>query len=360
MPAGYAELLSDLKFHIRTAQVKAALSVSRELIALYWHVGESIVRRQREEGWGRSVVERLAHDLQSEFPGVAGFSPQNVWYMRSFYLAWTEEVSKLQQPVGDLDGTSLPQAVAGIPWGHNLQLLAKVKDTVQRLWYAQQTVIHGWSRAVLVHQIESGLYERQGKAITNFKATLPPLQSDLAAQVLKDPYNFDFLTLDAEARERELEHGLLGHIERFLLELGVGFAFVGRQMHLEVGDEDFYLDLVFYHLRLRCYVVIDLKAVPFKPEFAGKMNFYLSAVDDRFRHPDDQPSIGLILCKSRNKVVAEYALRDTTKPIGISAYKIARSLPKGLKGSLPTIEELEAELAGEGNDTTGATPDKSK
>ena len=222
LPTGYAALLSSLKERIRAAQVKAALSVNRELIRLYWDIGKSIVERQKRKGWGKSVVERLARDIQAEFPGISGFSPQNIWYMRSFYIAWTEEAAILQQPVGELDPGDLQQLVGGLPWGHNIQLLAKVKDPAQRLWYARQSVENGWSRAVLVHQIESGLFERQGKATTNFPATLPPPQSDLAVEMLKDPYNFDFLTLNAEARERELEKGLLDHLQRFLLELGMG------------------------------------------------------------------------------------------------------------------------------------------
>jgi predicted nuclease of restriction endonuclease-like (RecB) superfamily len=348
LPAGYPALLDELKRRIRAVQLKAAISVNRELIALYWHIGKSITERQRTEGWGKSVVDRLARDLQSEFPGVSGFSPQNIWYMRAFYLGWTEDVRNLQQPVGELDGQNLPQPVAEIPWGHNIQIITKVKGPAVRLWYAQQALEHGWSRAVLVHQIESDLFKRQGKAVTNFEATLPPPQSDLAQQVLKDPYNFDFLTLAADARERELEQGLLAHIRKFLLELGAGFAFVGEQHHLEVGGEDFYIDLLFYHLRLRCFVVIDLKMEPFKPEFAGKMNFYLSAVDGLLRHKDDQPSIGLILCKEKNRLVVEYALRDTHKPIGVSAYRITQRLPQRLKGSLPTVEQLEAELGAAG------------
>ncbi len=231
-----------------------------------------------------------------------------------------------------------------IPWGHNQELLFKLKDPAQRLWYAKMTVEHGWSRAVLVHQIESDLYGREGKAVSNFKRTLPPPQSDLAQQAIKDPYTFDFLTLAADARERELDQGLIDHIQKFLLELGVGFAFVGRQVHLEVEGEDFYIDLLFYHLRLRCYVVIELKNGPFKPEYAGKMNFYLSAVDDRLRHKDDNPSIGMILCRSRKKLIAEYALRDTQKPIGVSAYKLTKALPEKLRGTLPTIKDIEAEL----------------
>ena len=344
LPKNYPQFLEDLKFRIRTAQIKAALAVNSELIGLYWYIGKSIIERQRAEGWGKSVVERLAADLQREFPGVGGFSRQNVWYMRAFYLAWTEQVSNLQRAVGDLDGKNLPRVVGEIPWGQNLELLAKLKDPIQRLWYAQKAIEHGWSRPVMVLQIESGLYERQGKAVTNFKRTLPPPQSDMAQQALKDPYAFDFLTLAEGAHERQLEQGLLDHIQQFLLELGVGFAFVGRQVHLEVEKEDFYIDLLFYHLRLRCFVVIELKNTQFKPEYAGKMNFYLSAVDDRLRHKDDQPSVGIILCKSRKRLIVEYALKDTHKPIGVSAYKLSKALPEKLKGTLPTIKELEEEL----------------
>jgi len=361
--------------------VKAALSVNRELIALYWHIGRSIVERQRAEGWGKGIVERLSADLHREFPGVAGFSAQNIWKMRAFYLAWTDQVrdlsqvvreteaeanlsqpvrerldKKLQQAVGELDGRTLPQAVAEIPWGHNTELLFKLKDPQQRLWYACQAIEHGWSRAVLTHWIESDLYARQGKAVTNFPATLPPAQSDLATEVIKDPYSFDFLTLGPDAAERQLERALLDHIRTFLLELGAGFAFVGQQMHLEVGGEDFYLDLLFYHLRLRCFVVIDLKAGPFKPEYAGKMNFYLSAVDDLLRHPEDKPSIGLILCKTRNKIIAEYALRDLAKPVGVARYvtRLVERLPANLKHALPAPSDIEAEL-GKGRRTGEST-----
>jgi predicted nuclease of restriction endonuclease-like (RecB) superfamily len=346
LPAGYQALLEDLKSRIRSAQVKAALSVNRELIELYWGIGRSIVERQRVEGWGKAIVERLAGDLQREFPGVSGFSRNNIWYMRAFYLAWTEDIRDLQQPVGEMGGANLPQAVREIPWGHNIQLFTKLKDPVQRLWYAQQTIANGWSRSMLEHWIESGLHKRQGKAITNFKNTLPPPQSDLAAQAIKDPYSFDFLTLRTDAAEREIEKGLIDHIRKFLIELGAGFAFVGQQYHLEVDGEDFYLDLLFYHLHLRCYVVIEMKAVAFKPEFAGKMNFYLSAVDDLLRHSDDKPSIGLILCKTRSKVIAEYALRDLVKPVGVTRYvtKLVASLPPDLRRALPSPKQLQMEL----------------
>lgn len=332
VPAGYAELLDDLKARIRSAQVKAALAVNRELILLYWGIGRDILRRQEDEGWGAKVIDRLAADLHAAFPDVQGFSPRNLKYMRAFAEAFPDEAI-------------VQQLAAQLPWGHNLVLLDKVKDAPTRAWYGRKAVEHGWSRAVLTHQIELGLFERQGAALTNFDRTLPPPQSDLAREALKDPYCFGFLALAVHAQERDLERGLLGRIRDFLLELGVGFSFVGSQYHLEVGGQDYYLDLLFYHLRLRCFVVIDLKVEAFKPEFAGKMNFYLSAVDDRLRHPADGPSIGLILCKERNRVVVEYALRDTSKPMGVAAYTLRHdALPPELRDSLPAVEVLEAEL----------------
>lgn len=361
LPAGYASLLTDLKMRVRAAQLRAAVAVNRELIALYWDIGKIIVAAQQTAGYGKQVVQRLAVDLQAEFPGMAGFSPQNVWFMRSFYLAWINELPILQQPAGEsagkilsqlvreLPATTLPAPISELPWGHNRLLLTKLDTPTLRLWYARKTVEHGWSRAVLTHHIETQLHKREGKAVTNFQNTLPPAQSDLAEQTLKDPYNFDFLTIRSDAHERDLEQGLLDHIQKFLLELGVGFAFVGRQHHMEIGGKDYYLDLLFYHLRLRCYVVIDLKMKAFEPEFAGKMNFYLSAVDDQLRHADDKPSIGLLLCKERDGLTVEYALRDLKKPIGVAQWqtKLVESLPKNLKGSLPTVEAIEAELGNE-------------
>ena len=358
LPVGYANLLTDLKARVRAAQLRAAVSVNRELILLYWDIGKIIVEAQNTKGYGKQVVEQLAEDLHTAFPKMDGFSPRNVWRMRAFYLAWTDESQKHQQPAGnldskilpqlvaELDGQNLPQPVAEIPWGHNVWLLEKISNPILRLWYAHKTIEHGWSRAVLTHHIETQLHKREGKAVTNFKRTLPPPQSDLAEQTLKDPYNFDFLTLHSDAHERDLEKGLLDHIQKFLLELGVGFAFVGRQYHMEISGQDYYLDLLFYHLRLRCYVVIDLKMKTFEPEFAGKMNFYLSAVDDQLRHADDRPSIGLLLCKERDHLTVEYALRDLKKPIGVAQWqtKLVESLPKNLKGSLPTVAEIEAEL----------------
>lgn len=327
----YQTLLADLKQRIRTAQVRAALAVNQELVVLYWGIGKEILARQDQEGWGAKVIDRLAKDLRSEFPGQQGLSPRNLKYMRALAEAWPDE-SIVQEPLAQLT------------WYHNITLLEKVKAEPERLWYAQQTILNGWSRNVLVMQIETGLFRRQGKAVTNFQTTLPSPQSDLAQQLLKDPYNFDFLTLTEEAHERDLERGLLTHVQKFLLELGVGFSLVGSQVPLEVGGEDFRIDLLFYHLKLRAFVVIDLKMTPFKPEYAGRMNFYLSAVDDLMRHPDDKPSIGLILCKAKNRFVAEYAVRDIAKPLGVAEFCYLEQLPEQLKGTLPTIEEIEAEL----------------
>jgi predicted nuclease of restriction endonuclease-like (RecB) superfamily len=335
---GYGELLEELKARIRAAQVRAALAVNRELVLLYWQIGREILARQEALGWGAKVIDRLSEDLRREFPGVSGYSSRNLKYMRAFAEAYPDE-------------GFVQQVAAQIPWYHNAVLLDKVKEPVEREWYARETIEHGWSRNVLAHQIDSGLYRRQGQAVTNFEHSLPAPPSDLARELIKDPYHFDFLELGREARERDLERGLLLHLRDFLLELGVGFAFVGSQYHLEVGGQDYYLDLLFYHLRLRCHVVIELKIGAFRPEDSGKMNFYLSVVDDLLRHPDDQPTIGLILCRERNRVIAEYALRGVEQPIGVSEYRLAEHLPEQLRGSLPSAEELERELGGPEGET---------
>ena len=330
-PEGYESFLKDLKDRIRSAQVRAALAVNRELVLLYWSIGRDILTRQKQHGWGAKIIDRLAADLRNAFPEMTGFSPRNLKYMRAFAEAWPDE-------------QVVQQLAAQIPWFHNCVILDRVKSPPEREWYIRQTIQNGWSRNVLVHQIESGLYRRQGKALTNFTRTLPAPQSELAQQVVKDPYNFDFLTITEEAREREIERALIDHIRDFLLELGIGFAFVGSQYPIQVGGEEFRLDLLFYHLRLRAFIVLDLKIGDLQPEYSGKMNFYLSAIDDLLRHPDDEPSIGIILCKSKNKVVAEYALRDIRKPVGVSEYRLTEALPKRLLGSLPTVQELAAEL----------------
>ena len=338
IPEGYDEFLRGLKERIRTAQVRAALAVNRELVLLYWRIGQDILERQRQSGWGSKVIDRLAADLRSAFPEMSGFSPRNLKYMRAFAEAWPDE-------------DFVQQVAAQLPWFHNCTILDKLKNLAERIWYAQQTIENGWSRNILIHQIESNLFHRKGKAITNFDRTLPAPQSELAQQIIKDPYNFDFLSLGSEAKERDLERGLIAQLQKFLLELGVGFAFVGSQYPLEVDGEDFFIDLLFYHLKLRCFVVIDLKMDQFRPEYAGKMNFYLSAVDDLLKHSSDQPSLGIILCKTKKKMVVEYALRDTSKPLGVAEYRITAALPERLKGNLPSIEDLEAELSG--TDNTG-------
>jgi predicted nuclease of restriction endonuclease-like (RecB) superfamily len=364
LPSDYAPLLAEIKARVQSARIKAGLAANRELLALYWDIGRLIVEAQTSKGYGKRVVEYLAADLQKAFPGMGGFSPLNVWRMRAFYAAHAESPSILSQAVTESPGSKklsrtvtesqpfpfgVPEPFSSLPWGHNILLIHKLENSKDRLWYGVKAVENGWSRNVLALQIDSGLHKRQGKAVSNFKATLPPAHSDLAQSITKDPYLFDFLDLREDSNERAVEDGLISHVEKFLLELGAGFSLVGRQVHLEVGDQDFYLDLLFYHLKLRCFVVIDLKAKDFTPEAAGKMNFYLSAVDDQFRQKDDKPSIGLILCRSKNRVIAEYALRDMSKPIGVSGYvtKLVDSLPKNLKGAVPSVEDLEKGLAKE-------------
>ncbi len=330
-PAGYAKWLSELKSRIAEARRRAVVAVNSELVRLYWGLGRDILERQAKHGWGAKVIEKVAHDLGVAFPDMRGFSRANLMYMRAFAEAWPDE-SIVQQVVGQLS------------WGANLVLLAKTKDAAARRYYAEQSIAHGWSRNVLLHQMESGLFERKGRATTNFEQRLSEPDAARAIEALKDPYRFDFLGLGVEAQERDVENALMSHISRFLLELGAGFAFVGRQVPLEVGGEDFFLDLLFYHLRLRSYVVVELKAGDFRPEHAGKLNFYLSAVDSLMRGANDGPTIGLLLCKTKNRVIAEYALRDANKPIGIAEYQLVHALPAKLKTSLPSIEDLEREL----------------
>ena len=302
-PDAYQSFLNDLKQRIRTAQIKAALAVNKELILLYWQIGREILNRQEDEGWGSKVVAQLSKDLKREFPELKGFSRTNLLYMRSFAKAWPDE--ELVHQAGGL-----------IPWKHNCVLIDKVKDPEARQWYIGKTIEHGWSRSVLTMQIETGLYGRQGSAVTNFERTLPKPKSDLTRQILKDPYSFEFLTITEEAVERELEKGLVAHIREFLLELGVGFAFVGSQYRLEVEGDEFFIDLLFYHLKLRRYVVIDLKTTDFKPEYAGKMNFYVSAVNNLLCEDWDEPTIGIVLCRSKKKTVVEFALDTVNNPIG--------------------------------------------
>ncbi len=330
----YRSLIADLKNRIQAAQIKAAVTVNTQLIALYWDIGKQIAERQRASGWGDAVIEQIAGDLTREFQNMKGFSRANLYRMTRFYAFYAGQEE------------FVAQAVRQIPWGHNIIIFQQIKDHGKALWYVRKTIENGWSRNVLAHQIDSRLYERQAEKprIDNFAERLPAPQSDLARETLKDPYVFDFLSVGDEAHERELETALVERIARFMLELGKGFAFVGRQYHLEVGGEDFYIDLLFYHLRLHCYVAIELKTGPFKPEYTGKLNFYLTALDEQVKMREDGPSIGLILCRDRNNIVAEYALRDVNKPIGISRYALAATLPEELRASFPTVEEVEAEL----------------
>jgi len=327
----YTTFLRSLKERIRQAQVKAALAVNQELILLYWQIGRDILERQQEQGWGAKVIDRLAKDLKREFPEMKGFSRSNLKYMRAFAEAY---------PLGEIG-----QQLAGqIPWFHNCMILEKVKDPQMRLWYIQKTIANGWSRNVLVMQIESGLYQRQGGAITNFERTLPAQQSDLAQQLIKDPYALDFLMLGEEIQERDLERGLVAHIRDFLMELGTGFAFVGSQHPLEVSGKEYRIDLLFYHIPLHRYVVIDLKMGEFEPQHSGQMNFYVAAVDNLLRSDRDDPTIGIILCKSKDRTIVEYALQGSHLPIGVSSYQLQSKLPPALESSLPSVEQLEIVL----------------
>lgn len=328
IPTGYSIFLTELKTRIRQAQFKAAVSVNRELILLYWNIGKEILTNQDKLGWGSKVIDQLSQDLRKEFPDMKGFSVRNLKYMQAFAAAYP-------------DLKFVQQVAAQLPWFHICLLITRIKRPDERLFYLKKTIEHGWSRSILTHQIDLNLYDRQGKAITNFSHTLPSPSSDLAQETLKDPYIFDFLMLSEEAQERDLEDALISHIQQFLLELGIGFAYIGRQYPLTVGDQDFYLALLFYHTRLHCYVVIELKAHEFKPEYAGKLNFYLSAVDDLIRQEGDHPTIGILLCREKNRAIAEYALRDIHKPIGVSEYLLTRALSEDLKGRLPSVEEME-------------------
>jgi predicted nuclease of restriction endonuclease-like (RecB) superfamily len=400
----YISLISEIKIRIREAQVKATLAANAQMITMYWDIGNLILNRQANEGWGTNVIQKLSVDIRKDIPEIKGFSERNLKYMLLFAKEYAivqqpvallqnnenQEVIIMQQPVAQLEinkNLIMPQAVAklekdknsipqqpiaelqniknqenivlqqrvanleknqlllSIPWGHNILLIEKIKNIETRFWYMQQTIENGWSREVLGAMIKSNSFERKSSLTNNFELRLPNLQSELVKQTLKDPYIFDFLTIAEQFTERELETELVKHIQKFLLELETGFAFVGRQYHLEVGDQDFNIDLLFYHLKMRCFVVIDLKKGDFKPEHAGKMNFYCSVIDDILKHKTDEPTIGLILCENKNKIIAEYALKNNSQPIGVSEYEFTKALPDNLKSSLPSIEEIENELS---------------
>ena len=333
MGDSYLEFIEKIKTEIQKQRVSVVMNANAGMISLYWNIGRDILAKQEEEGWGAKVIDRMAKDLKEAFPDMSGFSPRNIKYMRKFAQCWP-------------DYEIVQRVVAQIPWRTNISLMDKLKTEEERIWYAGKTIENGWSKAILELQIQNRLMERTGKTVNNFPAALPPLDSDMANQVFKDPYLFDFLGTDMPRREVEIERQLTEHIQNFLLELGQGFAFVGRQVHMEVGDQDFYIDLLFYHLKLRCYVVIELKACDFEPGFIGQLNMYQNVVDDILRHPDDKPTIGLLLVKGKNKTVVEYSLAGYQNPIGVAEWKnqIARALPEELRSSLPTVEEIEKEM----------------
>lgn len=335
LPPDYSLFLKDLKTRIRNERIKFVLSANSALVMLYWDIGYRILKKQDEEGWGAKIIDRMACDLKEEFPDMRGFSARNLKYMRKFAECW---------PKREIVQASLAQ----IGWYQNIALLEKLKEDTQRLWYAHKALENGWSHTVLVHQIESQLHKRIGQTANNFDVAFPPSDSDMVNQIFKDPYVFDFLGTADTRRERELENKLIEHLEKFLLELGQGFAFVGRQVHLEFSDEDYYIDLLFYHLKLRCYVVVELKSGSFDPGYVSKLNMYMNIVNDLLRHPSDQKTIGLLLVKETNHTIAKYALEGYTNPIGVAEWEkqITENLPDELKSSLPTIEEIEAELGG--------------
>jgi len=328
----YISWVNELKILIQKTQIKAAISVNRELLGLYWTIGKSISEKVNNTNWGSSVVEKLSKDLKVEFPNQKGFSRSNLFSMKK----WFEFYSK-----SEIDLEKVQQLVGQIPWGQNVVIISKSRNIQEALFYSNKTIENNWSRSVLLHQIELNFYERHGKAITNFTTTLPTPHSELAIETLKDPYKFDFLTLQEKALEKDIENQLVKHITSVLLELGTGFSFIGQQVPVKIDNQDFYIDLLFYHIKLKCYVVVELKAIEFKAEFAGKMNLYLSAIDDSLKTDAENPTIGLLLCKSKSKIIAEYALRGMTQPIGIAEYEINNTIPKEIKTELPTIEEIE-------------------
>lgn len=347
----YKTFIKEIKLKIKTSQIKAAIKVNEELLRLYWDLGAMIVQKQNDSSWGDGLVAQISKDLKKEFPNMKGFSERNIKYMRQWYtfiLNGQQLVAQSTEENKQGSIESIIEEIFQIPWGHNIVIITKVKNIEEAKFYIQKTIEHNYSRAVLVHQIEIGLYSRIGGAMTNFDNRLPAIHSDLANQTLKDPYIFDFLNIREKHDELELEDALMDNMTHFLLELGQGFSFVGRQYKLEVGESEFKIDLLFYHVKLYCYVVVELKVVDFKPEFAGKLNFYVSAVDGEIRGERDNPTIGILICRSKNDTVVEYALKNINSPIGISEYQLTKVLPDNLKSSLPTIEEIERELGEEG------------
>ncbi|OGU12188.1 MAG: hypothetical protein A2X61_08405 [Ignavibacteria bacterium GWB2_35_12] len=359
----YKDLLVDIKNRIKESQLKATVTVNKHLLFLYWQIGNLILERQESEGWGTKIIDNLSRDIKLEFPNLKGFSPRNLKYMRRFAELYSNNFlhnrfkkllpahipgnkAIVQVPLAQIEEMFMQVPLAQLSWYHHITLMEKVKNVEDRLWYMSRAIEYGWSRNIMLMQIEKELYARQEKKkkITNFRMTLPPPDSDYANYMLKDPYIFDFINVSAKAQEKDIEEQLTNHITKFLLELGQGFAFVGRQFHIEIGSEDYYIDLLFYHIKLKCYVVIELKTTDFKPEYAGKLNFYISVVNDTLKSKTDSQTIGILLCKGRNDIVAEYSLAAINRPIGVADYQFMRSIPENLKTSLPSIEEIEKEL----------------
>jgi len=334
----YQAWLKRLKTQFQQTQYRAVSQLNHTLLGFYWHLGEEIVKKQKSSQWGDGFLKQLSLDLVSEFPDMKGFSKRNLELIRQWYLFWKQDDQITKQLVSQIQN---------IPWGHNLKIISKCKSIAEASYYVENTIKHGWSRNVLVHQIESNLYHREGQAITNFEQALAPLQSDLAHQSLKDPYIFDFLSLSSDYNEHQLEQALTEHVTEFLLELGAGFAYMGKQVNLQVGERDFFIDLLFYHTQLHCYVIVELKTGDFEPEHAGKLNFYIKAVDELLKKPEDAPTIGLLLCKNKDKLVAEYALSSIGNPMGISEYKLTHKLPDSLRDALPSVESIEIGLSSE-------------
>lgn len=359
----YKTWIFELKQKIQQSQIKAAIKVNSALIEMYWELGKEISERNFENTYGSGFFKQLSNDLKKEFPEIKGFSSSNLRYTQQFYLFYNQHFTKLQQVAGNLkEGhIQIHQQVAGelpnhtlfssefqklfsIPWFHHVEILAKCKNTEEAIFYINKTIENGWSRAVLLNMISGNLFQSQGKAITNFSKTLPDYQSDLVKETLKDPYNFDFITISENYKEKELEKALIDNIQQILIELGSGFAFVGKQFEITVAEKSYYIDLLFYHIKLKRYVVIELKTGEFEPEHAGKLNFYVTTIDKQLRDESDNATIGLIICKTKNNIIAEYSLTDLHKPLGISSYELKKILPKNFKSSLPSIEEIENEL----------------
>ncbi|WP_127128014.1 PDDEXK nuclease domain-containing protein [Pseudoflavitalea rhizosphaerae] len=346
----YQEWLVGLKRQIRAAQSKAALQVNRELLTLYWHLGQQIQEKLKVASWGDALIPQLSTDLGRAFPEMSGFSTRNVFYIRK-WVSFYSQGSIVPQAAAQLpeQGNTVLGLIVEIPWGHHREIITKCKNVTEALFYIQEIINNNWSRADLLRELKGNLYQRKGSAQHNFAATLPQPQADLLRATLKSPYIFDFLTIGKEAKERDLENAMIDQIQRLLLELGQGFAFMGKQYQLKVGNNDFYIDLLFYHSRLHSYLIVELKICPFKPEFVGQLNFYLSVIDQQLKLPSDNPTIGLLLCKSSDKIVVEYALRNLKSPVGVSEYRLTKEVPNDFKGSLPSVEELMKGLQNKNN-----------